>query len=122
MSEAKSYALYEMDWLAIEEYMDKVHLSCLHWLCISSYVSPSCLELMVPRVLLLHHLDLHALQIVADMIHEGTHNHKIALISKYCLDPWYSSIYESVKSAKDAMEIVKQGNVAVDLQIYLIIA
>lgn len=67
----QSYALYEMDWISIHDYMDKAHAHPLYSLCPTSYVSQSCLELRISWFLLLHHLDDDIQRLVLDIIIEG---------------------------------------------------
>lgn len=68
-----SYSLYEMDWIQIIDYMDMRHAPLLYPLCLSSYVSPSCMGLKFPWILIMHHLDLDMQRIIANMVHEGTY-------------------------------------------------
>lgn len=63
--------LYEMDWACIEVYMDVMHSYNLFSLCITSYASPSCLQLRGPWVRLVHYLEARIQRIVMDTIIQG---------------------------------------------------
>lgn len=66
--------LYEMDWNQVAEYLDALHLPLLVVLCTSSNVSPTCLGLNFPWVLLLHHINSDTQRRVLEMAPDCTYN------------------------------------------------
>lgn len=68
----QDHPLYEIDWMAIANYMDTPHVSVLFSLCLSSYASPSCIGLTIQWEYILQHLEPDVLRVVIDIMN-GKH-------------------------------------------------